>query len=48
MDHLSNQIQVVVSKHNLVKDSVSFGRSQFPNVDDYADKINTLDFLRRL
>lgn len=48
LDDLSDRIQVFVAKQGLVNGSVGFGRSQFPDVDDYADRINTLEFLRSL
>ena len=39
----SNQIQCVVSK-----DNVSFGSAQQPNLWDYADSVDTIQFLRQL
>jgi hypothetical protein len=44
----SDKIQVIVSASEFVLESVPFGRSQYPLVDDYADKVNTLGFLSRL
>jgi hypothetical protein len=45
---VSEKIQVIVSASGFVQDSVPFGRSQYPSVDDYADKVNTLEFLMSL
>ena len=39
----ANQIQCVVSK-----DNVSFGSAQQPNLWDYADSVDTIQFLRQL
>lgn len=41
------QIQCVVSE-NLTKDSVSFGETQKPQLWDYADGVDTLEFLLKL
>jgi hypothetical protein len=38
------QIQCMVSNH-LVKNSINFGQTQTPNLWDYADNVDTLDFL---
>lgn len=42
-----NKIQCVIS-NNIVENSTKFGSSQSPSIDDYADKINTMDFLLKL
>jgi hypothetical protein len=39
-----DQIQCVVS-NNLVKNSVQFGQTQKPNLWDYADNVDTIQFL---
>ena len=42
--HLNQSLfQCIVSKKD-----VPFGKSQFPKLNDYADNINTLDFLTNL
>lgn len=41
-------IQCVVAKPGLLKNSVDFGQAQFPDVDDYADGVDTLAFLFNL
>lgn len=47
---LSEQIQVIVSKQklNIPNQQVSFGDSQSPTLWDYADGVNTLEFLLSL
>jgi hypothetical protein len=40
----SNQIQCVVS-NNLIPNSISFGQTQQPKLWDYADNVDTLQFL---
>ena len=42
-----NKIQCIVS-NNIVENSIEFGSTQSPSIDDYADKINTIDFLLKL
>jgi hypothetical protein len=39
-----DQIQCVVS-NGLIKDSVNFGQTQYPQLWDYADGVDTLEFL---
>jgi hypothetical protein len=41
-------IQVVVSKENELWKSVAFGQAQRPSLSDYADHIDTIDFLLSL
>lgn len=40
----SEQIQCIVS-NNLIKDSISFGKTQTPQLWDYADNVDTISFL---
>ncbi len=40
----AERIQCIVS-NNLVANSIAFGQTQNPNLWDYADNINTIDFL---
>lgn len=42
------QIQCIVSKEGFLKDSVSFGKSQKPELWDYADGVDTMEFLINL
>ncbi len=44
------QIQCIVSSKNLFKqiNTVDFGMSQQPELTDYADNVNTIDFLKSL
>ncbi len=41
------QIQCIVS-NNLIKNSIEFGQTQNPNLWDYADDIDTLEFLIKI
>ncbi len=41
----SDKLQVVVSAKGWFKDSVPFGQAQFPEVQDYADKVDIMNFL---
>ena len=43
-----DQIQCVVSKNNEIENAVPFGKSQLPNLWDYADNIDTMKFLLKL
>ena len=47
LDFLAPQLQCVVCQHTLATTVpvVPFGKSQQPELDDYADGVNTLDFL---
>lgn len=42
-----SQYQCVVSKY-IFADEIPFGKTQYPGLSDYADNVNTLDFLSRL
>ncbi len=44
----SDKIQVVVSANGSWPGSVPFGNAQKPDIEDYADGINTLEFLQKL
>jgi len=44
----SAKIQCIVSKNGWYPDSVPFGKSQQPNLEEYADKVDTLNFLINL
>jgi hypothetical protein len=50
VNSLAQNIQVVVAGQqiNTQVPSVNFGKSQSPHLWDYADGVNTLDFLRKL
>ncbi len=41
------KIQCIVAK-NFVKNEIAFGQTQQPNLWDYADGVNTLDFLSKI
>jgi len=44
----NEMIQCVVLKEKLVKNSINFGESQKPQLWDYADNIDTIEFLTNL
>ena len=41
------KIQCIVS-NNIVENSINFGSTQRPSIDDFSDKINTMEFLLKL
>ena len=41
----SDLLQCVVSKENLIKKCTHFGETQKPNLWDYSDNIDTIEFL---
>jgi len=43
-----SEIQCIVSKDNELEQSIPFGKTQSPELWDYADNINTLEFLIKL
>ena len=45
LDENSDLLQCVVSKFNLVKKCTHFGETQKPNLWDYADNVDTVEFL---
>ena len=47
MANYADNIQCIVS-NNIVENSINFGSTQCPSIDDYADNINTMDFLLKL
>ena len=44
----TEMIQCVVSKEGVIKDAVNFGETQKPKLNDYADNIDTVEFLLNL
>jgi hypothetical protein len=42
-----SKIQCVVGNYSKL-DTIPFGKSQRPDLQDYADNVNTLDFLQNL
>jgi hypothetical protein len=44
----SEKLQCIVSKPGMVENSVDFGKSQFPDLKDYADNVDTMKFLLNL
>jgi len=47
LDELDEQIQCVVSS-GIRENEVNFGETQKPSLKDYADEIDTMDFLLKL
>ena len=47
INSLKDSLQCVVSNLN-ISNSINFGLSQNPKIDDYADNIDTLDFLLKI
>ena len=43
-----DKIQCIVSRASFIKNSVDFGESQYPELSEYADNIDTMDFLINL
>ena len=43
-----NEIQCIVAKNNNFENTVSFGKSQSPNLWNYADNVDTMKFLLKL
>lgn len=48
LEVLKDQIQCVVSSENTPINSFDFGEAQSPQLSDYADGIDTIDFLQKL
>jgi hypothetical protein len=50
LNALDEQIQCIVSSVELSikKEKINFGQSQYPKLWDYADNVNTIDFLQNL
>lgn len=48
LSHLNNKIQCKVSNIEAITDKVAFGKAQMPEIWDYADNIDTMDFLLNL
>lgn len=47
LENDSDQIQCVVSK-NLIDNSIPFGKTQKPELWDYADNVDTIAFLQQI
>jgi len=44
----SEKIQCIVSKENIIENSIYFGKTQSPELWDYADNVDTMEFLLNL
>lgn len=48
IDNRKETIQIVISQDSFLPGSVAFGKSQFPKLTEFADNINTMDFMSTL
>ena len=48
LEEAKDQLQCVVAGPDVIENAVSFGDTQKPSLNEYADNINTLDFLKAL
>ncbi len=48
LEHDRDQIQAVVSHEPELKNTLAFGQTQSPELWDYADGVNTIEFLNKL
>jgi len=48
IDNHQDEIQIIVSEDKNIKNSIDFGKTQFPELWDYADGIDTIQFLLNL
>ena len=44
----SEKIQILVGNHEIIPEAVAFGQTQYPTVKDYADGVDTMEFLLNL
>lgn len=47
LEDKKNDLQCIVS-HNFISDEIPFGKTQYPHLWDFADNVDTLDFLQKL
>lgn len=48
LNEQKEKVQCIVSKNKWWSNSLEFGQAQFPGVDDYADNVDTMQFLTTL
>lgn len=48
LNTLSEKIQCIVCKDDIVEGSQVFGQAQYPKIDDFADNVDTIQFLLSL
>ncbi|WP_435355038.1 acyl-CoA reductase [Emticicia sp. SJ17W-69] len=48
MEDKKEKIQCIVSKDGYYQNSYSFGEAQLPKLDDFADGVDTMEFLKQL
>jgi hypothetical protein len=42
------KIQILVGSHEIIPETIGFGQAQYPTVKDYADGVDTMEFLLNL
>ncbi len=45
LEAVAEKVQCVVAHPEVIKTAIPFGQAQFPNIDDYADGVDTMRFL---
>ncbi|MCK4921099.1 MAG: hypothetical protein KAS71_08635 [Bacteroidales bacterium] len=48
IDQEKSNIQCIVTESDLFNDKINFGKTQFPNLNDYADNMDSIEFLLNL
>jgi len=48
LDAISEKVQCIVAKKGVIENSVTMGQAQFPLIDDYADRVDTMAFLSEI
>ncbi|WP_394990285.1 hypothetical protein [Emticicia sp.] len=48
IENKRDKIQCIVSKGGYFENSYSFGEAQMPKLDDFADGVNTMEFLKNI
>ncbi len=48
LDQYRDQIQIAIGNPNFISECRPFGQSQYPKLNDYADDVDTLQFLNQL
>jgi hypothetical protein len=48
IDKQKDNIQCIVGHQSIIPSAIPFGQAQFPNLTDYADNVDTIEFLKNL
>jgi hypothetical protein len=48
LEKWNEKIQILVGSHRIIPEGVAFGQAQFPTVMDYADGVDTMEFLLKV